>query len=117
MTRKEFLHHLGTFTLSSLATSVLFMSCGNKKEQSDTTAEEKSEPDPCEDFSQLSPEDLEIRQNFKYVGQTPISEQRCDNCELWIAAAEGKKCGGCQIMNGPVKAEGYCTAWVAQENG
>ena len=115
ITRKEFLHHMGIFALSGMAASLSFMGCSDKKEQSDTAVEEKAEVDPCEDLSQLSQEDLEIRDNFEYVGQTPIPEQRCDNCELWIAPVEGNKCGRCQIMNGPVKAEGYCTAWIAQE--
>jgi len=117
MTRKEFLHYMCIFTFSSLTTSISLASCGAKKEQSDSKVEEKTEVDPCSDLSQLSQEDIEIRENFEYVDQTPIPEQRCDNCELWIAPAEGKKCGGCQIMNGPVKAKGYCTAWIAQESG
>jgi len=117
MTRKEFLHHMSIFVFSSLATGLSFMSCSDNKDSSDSAAETKTQLDPCDDLSQLSSEDLEIRENFEYVTQTVKPEERCDNCELWVAPADANKCGGCQIMKGPIKAGGYCTAWIAQENG
>jgi hypothetical protein len=116
MTRKEFIRHMGVFACSSLAISLSFWSCSRKEDQSDATVEKETKLDPCEDLSQLSQEDLEIRENFEYVANTPIPGERCDNCELWIAPEKSEKCGGCQIMNGPIKPEGYCTAWVAMEN-
>ena len=117
MTRKEFLHQISIIVFSGVTASLSFMSCSGKKDTSDTADQSKTQLDPCNDLSQLSPEDLEIRENFEYVTQTVKPEERCDNCELWVVPADTGQCGGCQIMKGPIKAEGYCTAWIAQENG
>jgi hypothetical protein len=114
MKRKEFLQSILSLSLVGWGSQFLFSGCGGKNEDQVST-EKTSTKDPCEDLSGLTQEDLEVRENFEYVHQTPYPEKRCDNCSLWISPKEGEPCGGCQIINGPIKAEGYCTAWVAAE--
>jgi len=115
MTRKEFLQIFGSLAISDLFISSL-LSCNQRSEKTQAEVQNKPETDPCENFSQLTKEDLEIRNNLEYVNETPIPEKRCNNCELWIAPEESQICGGCQIMHGPVKDKGYCTAWIVKEN-
>lgn len=120
MTRKEFLQ-LFTFGLVTAGTLPLFTQCSGKKEEipakgktSSTT--DTSQVDLCGDLSGLTDDEIEVRKNFEYVGQTKIAEERCNNCQFWVAPKAGEKCGGCTIMNGPINPQGYCTAWVAIES-
>jgi hypothetical protein len=114
MKRKEFLQYTLSLILAGWGSQFLFSGCGGKEEEQ-VNAEKTSTQDPCGDLSGLTAEEIEVRENFEYVHQTPYPEKRCDNCSLWIAPEEGEPCGGCQIMKGPIKPEGYCTAWIAAE--
>jgi hypothetical protein len=114
MNRKEFLHYCLLLGTSIAGGQIVFQSC-NQKNGDQTTGDQSQPPDPCDDLSMLSEEQMEIRKTFEYVNKTPYPEKKCDNCSLWIAPKEGELCGGCQIMDGPVKAEAYCNAWVAIE--
>ena len=68
----------------------------------------------CEGYDQLSPTDLQMRQNLNYVDLAPTSQQFCGNCRLFNQPAGGSPCGGCQLFQGPVSPKGYCTGWVQQ---
>jgi hypothetical protein len=68
--------------------------------------------DPCDDVSGLTEDQIQTREGFDYVGQTPYPEQRCDNCHLWVEPAANQVCGGCTIIAGPINPAGWCTAWV-----
>ena len=115
MNRKEFLQHLLSISVTILGGQVLIQGCGQKSDDQ-TKMKEQGKPNPCEDLSSLTADDLEVRNTFEYVDKTPYPEKRCDNCSLWVAPEGAEKCGGCSIMNGPIKAEAYCNAWVAMES-
>ena len=80
--------------------------------KSDTKVAEK---DPCSDLSQLTEEEKLIRKELEYVAKSPYPEKVCDNCAVWIKPEEGKVCGGCEIMAGPVHPKGYCASWVEMD--
>lgn len=70
----------------------------------------------CEDLTGLSEEELEKRKSLGYEEVTPVSDNRCDNCQLYLPPTEKRKCGGCQLFKGPVKAGAYCTYWAPRVN-
>ncbi len=76
----------------------------------------KQKQDPCSDLTGLSEEDKTVRTELEYVAQSPYPEKVCDNCAVWIKPEEGKPCGGCEIMEGPVHPKGYCNSWIAIES-
>ena len=73
--------------------------------------------DPCNDLSALSEADRQqaqqMRQTLGYVSETPYEDKRCDNCQFWQAPVGSAPCGGCQLIKGPIHAEGYCNSWAA----
>ncbi|QEC54206.1 hypothetical protein FRZ59_07525 [Anseongella ginsenosidimutans] len=76
--------------------------------------EETAAADPCEDFSQLSSEELKAREKLGYEEESPIPDRQCANCNLWLPPKDGEKCGGCTLFKGPVYAAAYCTYWAPQ---
>ena len=67
----------------------------------------------CDGYADLTPGEIQARQNFNYVDQTPIAAQNCANCASYKAPAGEGACGGCLLFAGPVVANGYCTGWAA----
>ncbi len=66
----------------------------------------------CTDVSKLTEQQIQTRKLLQYVDESPHAEKRCDNCRLFVAPDEGEKCGGCQVVPGPIHPKGYCTAWI-----
>jgi hypothetical protein len=102
ITRGEFLKQLPILGAVLIGSGLFLQSCSKSK----------TDEDPCADLSKLTAEEKQTRDDFEYVSKSPNPDQLCDNCELWIAPAEGEICGGCDIMAGPIHPKGYCTAWV-----
>lgn len=67
----------------------------------------------CPGYDTLTPEQLQARQALNYVDKTPQPEKHCGNCRFFNKDASSETCGGCQLFQGPVVAQGYCTAWAA----
>jgi hypothetical protein len=86
-----------------------------KSDQKETTEKTVTDEDPCNDLSQLTEEEKAIREELEYVAKSPFPEKVCDNCAVWIKPEEGKLCGGCEIMAGPVNPKGHCASWVETE--
>lgn len=70
--------------------------------------------DPCNDLSGVSDEEIRKRQSLGYATKSPIPENNCGNCGLYIPAATENNCGGCLLFKGPVYKEGHCAQWVAK---
>ncbi|HLU89780.1 MAG TPA: high-potential iron-sulfur protein [Cyclobacteriaceae bacterium] len=94
----------------------IMSSCGSKssEETVDETMEEVVSGDPCADLSGLSESDLAQREQLGYVKKTPIPEEFCGNCQLYIPPKTDSDCGGCMLFKGPVYKEAYCTYWAPQ---
>ena len=102
ITRKEFLKQLPTFGMAIVGTGLFLQSCSKSK----------TDDDPCADLSKLTADEKQTRKDFEYVSKSQFPDKLCDNCQLWLGAEEGKICGGCEIMEGPIHPKGYCNAWV-----
>jgi hypothetical protein len=89
----------------------VFGSCDQKKPDRDNKAGDMK-LDPCDDFENVSESDLALRQKFGYVNKSPIPENQCNNCNLYLPGKTAKDCGGCMLFKGPVYAFGYCTYWA-----
>ncbi|GEO04756.1 hypothetical protein AAE02nite_24200 [Adhaeribacter aerolatus] len=70
---------------------------------------------PCDDLTGVVPGEIEKRKKFAYVGVSPIPDNRCGNCKLFLPPGAGKACGGCLLFKGPVRETGYCTYWAPIE--
>ncbi len=126
ITRKEFLQQLAALGLLSVGAGTVLTSCGKKEEKpaaetetppaAETTPNEgEAMNDPCTDVSGLTEAELKMRQSLQYVGESPYPEKLCDNCQFWVAPAEGETCGTCKIVKGPINPKGHCTSWAAKQ--
>lgn len=100
--------------ISSMVWYFSLTSCKSEKESS-KNLQESVQSNFCDDFSELSPEELKVREGFGYVAESPIEENQCNNCKLWIPQETSEKCGSCMLFKGPVYAVGYCTYWAPQD--
>lgn len=110
-------------TTAAFGTAVL-QACGNTEHSADKPAEAKPVAPATEpqapattiiDSSQMTQEDFDKRKNLGYVEKTPMEENRCDNCALYLQPEGGKEYGGCQLLRGPIAPEGYCPYWAAKQ--
>jgi hypothetical protein len=103
--RKDFLKKVSLFSAAVVGTSTVLAACGGGS---------TTEVDPCADLTGVPDADKQMRTTLGYVkaGQDPA--KRCDNCQLYVAPAEGASCGGCTLFKGPVHPGGYCNSWVAK---
>jgi hypothetical protein len=101
---------MGVSALYVSAAAVL-TGCGSGKEESKTETA-AAEPANCRDISGVSKEDLTVREKLAYVNESPIPDNQCHNCNLYLPPGKDKKCGGCMLFKGPVEADGYCTYWA-----
>lgn len=103
--RRTFLRRLLGLGAVGFGAGALVSACGDGSEEAAMTT-------PCTDLSDLTEQQITLRENLEYVSETPIPEKRCDNCQFYIPAEAGESCGGCQLFAGAVAAGGYCTSWV-----
>ncbi len=61
----------------------------------------------CNDTTGLAPADVQMRTTQAYVEKTPEAGKVCSNCLFWQPKEAGK-CGGCQVLKGPIHPDGYC---------
>jgi hypothetical protein len=116
ITRKSFLRNISVLGATAFGASTLITACGGSESETERAPETTTAPaDPCGDTSGLSESDLNMRRNLQYVHETPIPEQRCDNCQLWIEPENGE-CGGCALFRGPVNPNGWCNSWVPMQS-
>lgn len=110
LSRRKFILRLIGIGATPLAVSS-FLSCDRK-----TAVEKESGTealvDPCDDLSGVSQNDIALRQKLGYVKESPIEDNKCNNCNLFLPSASNEKCGGCMLFKGPVYATGYCTYWA-----
>lgn len=81
-----------------------------------SSKEEATDPQPasCDDLSGLTAEEIKLRETFGYVQQSPMADNQCSNCNLWIPNENDPSCGRCLLFKGPVYAAGHCTSWAPQ---
>jgi hypothetical protein len=104
VSRRAFLSRI-TAAGAVLGTGSLLAACGGGGAPTTASA--------CDGYAALSPQDIQARQNFNYVDNSPNSLQNCANCSLYVPPAGEGACGGCQLFAGPVVANGWCSGWAA----
>jgi hypothetical protein len=111
--RRKFLSKLIQAGHLSFTAGLVFFGCGEKKDSGEHKKSGAAAPvESCEDFTTASENDLALRKKLGYVKESPIEDNRCDNCNLFLPPAAGAKCGGCMLFKGPVYPSGYCTYWA-----
>jgi hypothetical protein len=106
MNRREVIKEFMRTLLGAGAFSY-FVSCTQKTEEYDLGKVEH-----CGDMEGLEETELSKRKQLGYTDETPIADNTCGNCQLFLPPKEGQKCGGCQLFNGPVFEVAYCTYWA-----
>lgn len=109
--RRAFIHkyvRAGVFFLSG---GMALSSCHREKKGQGSKAIASSD-DACNDLSDVSAEEIQKRESLGYVKESPIVDNQCSNCNLYLPSGADKNCGGCMLFKGPVNAEGYCTYWA-----
>jgi hypothetical protein len=111
VSRRELLKNVCFAAAVVLPGELLISSCKSKGEEKNS-ADVVKEPSDCNDLSGVSDQDVELRKKFAYVNESPIPDNQCNSCNLYLPPANGKKCGGCMLFKGPVHPAGYCTYWA-----
>ncbi len=120
ISRRDFIQRLSLFGAAGVGASML-AACGGGEQQADTPAADPPAEEPvaesftCTDTEGLTEAELTMRnETFSYVDTSTEEGKTCDNCALYVAAAEGQQCGTCTIIKGPIHPDGYCTSWAAK---
>ena len=109
-TRRTFIRQYGRLTAALAGGGVLLPRCVSKDTESGSKAKPTS-ANPCQDLDGVSAAEIQKRENLGYVSESPIEDNQCNNCNLYLPPQD-KACGGCILFEGPVEAEGYCTYWA-----
>lgn len=67
----------------------------------------------CPGYDQISEDQLSVRRTLNYQDVTPQAGQYCHNCRFLVDAPQYDPCIGCQLFEGPVAPEGWCSSWAA----
>lgn len=114
--RRQFINQCAGQCTALLGMTFLLNSCGgSNKDESVEDEENSGKPaGPCNDFTGVNTEELDKRKRMAYVDKSEMPESSCESCGLYIPWKDQATCGGCLLFKGPVRAEGYCTQWVAK---
>lgn len=121
MGRRTFLKQAGFAGLAGVGFVLGLTACGGDSQEGAATGSSssaakpaaKSAADPCSDLAGLTPDEMATRTTFQYKKVTDDPAKVCTNCNFWIPQAEGKPCGGCTLVKGPIHPGGGCISWVA----
>ncbi len=109
--RKDFLKKLSMGGVLIFGGGTLLSACGDNKEQQQEQLLKNSN-EPCNDVSGLTDDELNTRTTNEYVSSSPYNDKFCGTCNLFIMPKEGKECGACQVVKGPISPRGYCKLWI-----
>jgi hypothetical protein len=112
--RRQFIKRL-TFGFPILLSGTVLAGCRGKSGEEKT--EDLPQPSDCSDLTGVSESDKVLRQKFAYTDRSPIPDNQCNNCNLYLPPQPDRKCGSCLLFKGPVNASGYCTYWAPKVDG
>lgn len=104
-------------SLTALSASTVYLGGGLllggcNSEKSAQGDQESASIIDCDDLTGVSEGEIEKREKLGYVKESPIAENQCSNCKLYIPSETDPGCGKCMLFAGPVHATGYCTYWA-----
>ena len=119
LNRREFVWQAGLFTLAGLA-AVPWPGC--TKDEAEEIASKphnaisaaKEAANPCNDLSQLTPDERITRTTFKYQPVAKDPTKLCVTCNFWTSDPKGGLCGGCTLVKGPIHPKASCMSWAAK---
>ena len=124
ITRRNFIQRLTLFGAAGVGAGSLLAACGGGEQPAATPTETPAAETPaeapvaegftCTDTSGITDAERAAREALHYVDTSTMEGKQCDNCILYVAAAEGAQCGTCQTIKGPIHPEGNCDIWAAQ---
>jgi hypothetical protein len=71
-----------------------------------------SAPFACTDVTGLSPEDASARTTLAYAEPTTNLMKSCSSCQQYLGPPDGRGCGSCRVLKGPVHPAGTCKAFA-----
>jgi len=117
MNRRQFVKRAGVFGLAGVA-AVYLPGCGKDQAEElgskphNAVSAAMEAADPCNDISQLTPDERTTRSTFKYEPRAKDATKLCVTCNFWIPDPKGGLCGTCTLVKGPVHPKGSCMSWV-----
>ena len=66
----------------------------------------------CVDPDELSDSVQSMRDSLEYSDAAPDAKQSCSGCSYFQAQKAGAACGNCEVLHGPVSAQGHCVSWT-----
>ena len=122
LSRRNFLTRAAAIGAAALGAGTILAACDGPSGQRQPPGGQGSgdpQADPeaaCDDLSGLTEGEKNMRINqikqFKYVEESPYPDKICANCQFWVEPVGGTRCGGCQLIQGPIEPDGYCTSWA-----
>lgn len=109
--RREFLKRFSAASAVGIGASTVLAACGGGESASEAPAAAPA-ASGCMDTTGLTEQEIAMRNSLAYVDDTPDPTKNCLNCSLYLAAAEGAACGGCNLLKGPIAPNGYCISWA-----
>ncbi|OJU26870.1 MAG: hypothetical protein BGN92_13185 [Sphingobacteriales bacterium 41-5] len=116
LSRKKFIAKCTGYAGAFIGGALLLNSCKSDESKPDDASVKSGEqpksmvqPENCNDLSSLSAEEVDKRTKLGYVDHSPSPDMRCEICKLYLPPAEGAKCGGCSLFQGPVDIGASCT--------
>lgn len=115
--RREFIRRAGIFGLAGAAVAILPACVGDQAEELGAKPHKAIQAateaaDPCNDISQLAPEERTTRTTFKYEPVAKDPTKLCVTCNFWIPDPKEGLCGGCTLVKGPIHPKASCMSWV-----
>lgn len=114
--RRRFLGGIATAWLLAVGAVPILSGCGKKEETASgeqSASEQAVQPvTSCDDLTGVSEQDLAVRKKLGYVEKSPIADNQCHNCNLYLPPKPDHNCGGCMLFKGPVFTDAYCTYWA-----
>ena len=112
VSRRRFI--LESVRRSGVLVTILFVfsKCREKNVEDKSNVSSGDNQDPCSDLSGVPENQVELRKKFAYVKESPIADNHCNNCNLYLPPKSGDACGSCLLFKGPVNPSGYCTYWA-----
>lgn len=109
--RRRFISKSLGMSTAFLSAMAIFTGCKENTHKEQQT-DKGNAVDPCGDLAGVSENDIAVRKKLGYVNESPIPDNECNNCNLFLPPKEGEPCGGCILFKGPVYASAYCTYWA-----
>ena len=111
LTRRGFLN-VAAGSVGTLTMGYLLAGCQPKEGGGEAAPAAPTKAEDCTYVSALSDADKATRSGLQYVDKATDPAKPCDKCALYTLPADGKTCGGCSVVKGPINQKGGCTAFA-----